>query len=105
MESNNSLVITKPDGERIEIEVPSDAYGFEYYFVNKDGCKIHLQKNCSACTGRIELSRPKIKVKKTVSVSLFNDATAKWDTKDIDMRGRPTFVGTFPMEIEVEDDL
>lgn len=43
-----------------EVEVPSDAYGLQYYFVNKNGCTIN-QVGTSASTGRIDLSRPKVK--------------------------------------------
>ena len=44
-----------------EVEVPKGGHAFQYNFVNKDGCAIRLANNSSVCTGRIELSRPKVK--------------------------------------------
>jgi hypothetical protein len=81
---------------RHEIEVPPEAQCLAYHFRDTN--------SPMKCTnGTVILPRKKVKVKRTVSVSLFNDATAKWDTGDIDMRGRPNHIGTFPVEIEVEE--
>ena len=85
-----------PIYERIEIKIPEGAQCLAYHFCNTNA----PMKNTH---GSIILSRPKVKIKKIVDVSLFNDATAKWDPKDIDLRGIPKYIGTFPVEIEVEE--
>lgn len=81
-----------PVYERIEIAIPSDAYGFQYYFVNKGGCRIN-QVGTSAQTGRIELSRPKVKKwlweRDWISKEEFTQRTKKHLTKSEVMELQP----------------
>ena len=50
------------------------------------------------------IPRPKVKVKKTVEVSLYKDASARWKIPaSIDTDKLPNYLGTFTVEIEVEE--
>jgi hypothetical protein len=50
------------------------------------------------------IPRPKKKVKKTVEVILYKDASARWKIPEsIDTDKLPNYLGTFPVEIEVEE--
>ena len=52
----------------------------------------------------IPIPRPKKKVKKTVEVSLYKDASARWKIPaSIDTDKLPNYLGTFTVEIEVEE--
>ena len=57
-----------------------------------------------ASVAKIVIPRPKVKVKKTVEVSLYKDASARWKIPaSIDTDKLPNYLGTFTVEIEVEE--
>jgi len=82
-----------------EIEIPYGANNMTVAFQNINGC---LRGSISHV--EIPIPRPKKKVKKTVEVSLYKDASARWKIPaSIDTDKLPNYLGTFTVEIEVEE--
>ena len=82
-----------------EIEIPDGANNMTVAFQNINGC---LRGSISHV--EIPIPRPKVKVKKTVEVSLYKDASARWKIPaSIDTDKLPNYLGTFTVEIEVEE--
>jgi len=91
---------TKVIVTRHEIDIPDRATLLKIVPVKEEPCDINQVFNA------IDVPAPRVKKKvtKTVEVSLFRDATAKWIVPlDMDTNCLPTHLGTFPIEIEVDE--
>ena len=78
-----------------EIEIPDGADKFHHEMTDRDGY---------VSRGWVPIPRPKKKVKKTVEVSLYKDASARWKIPaSIDTDKLPNYLGTFTVEIEVDE--
>jgi hypothetical protein len=102
-DENGSIVVACYDHEEIrrmvtrhEIEIPKKFT--EVKIIAGSLCDL------DAVVRIFPIPRPKKKVKKTVEVSLYKDASAKWKIPaSIDTDKLPNYLGTFTVEIEVEE--
>ena len=86
-----------------EIEIPDGATLFQYQ--TNEGHLYHFYREEGIRSyGHFPIPHPKKKVKKTVEVSLYKDASARWKIPaSIDTDKLPNYLGTFTVEIEVEE--